>query len=141
MLATGAWRGNACLSRPAPTDMASFMLIFATVRALCPRFMHPERDHAVSLTADDVRKAARLARLGLDEAAVAEYTSQLSSILDMVDHLERADTSDVAPMSHPLDLTARLRPDVAQATVDREAFQAIAPDTADGLYRVPKVIE
>lgn len=96
---------------------------------------------AVSLTADDVRKVAHLARLGLDEGAIAEYATQLSSILDVVDHLEAADTDDVAPMSHPLDLTARLRPDVAQATVDRDAFQAIAPDTAEGLYRVPKVIE
>ena len=96
---------------------------------------------AVSLTADDVRKVARLARLGLDEGAIAEYATQLSSILDVVDHLETADTDTVEPMSHPLDLTARLRPDVAQATVDREAFQAIAPDTAEGLYRVPKVIE
>lgn len=95
----------------------------------------------MSLTADDVRKVARLARLGLDEGAIAEYATQLSSILDVVDHLESADTDNVAPMSHPLDLTARLRPDVAQPTVDREAFQSIAPDTAEGLYRVPKVIE
>ncbi|WP_423823375.1 Asp-tRNA(Asn)/Glu-tRNA(Gln) amidotransferase subunit GatC [Salinisphaera sp. SPP-AMP-43] len=95
----------------------------------------------MSLTADDVRKVARLARLGLDDSQIADYASQLSSILDVVDHLESADTRDVAPMSHPLDLTARLRPDVAQSSVDREAFQAIAPDTAAGLYRVPKVIE
>lgn len=95
----------------------------------------------MSLTADDVRKVARLARLGLDDSQIADYASQLSSILDVVDHLNSADTRDVAPMSHPLDLTARLRPDLAQASVDREAFQAIAPDTAKGLYRVPKVIE
>lgn len=95
----------------------------------------------MSLTADDVHKVARLARLGLDEEAVAEYATQLSSILGLVDALGRADTDDVTPMSHPLDLTARLRPDAPQATVDREAFQAIAPDVAEGLYRVPKVIE
>ncbi|HET7314246.1 Asp-tRNA(Asn)/Glu-tRNA(Gln) amidotransferase subunit GatC [Salinisphaera sp.] len=95
----------------------------------------------MSLTTDDVRKVARLARLGLNDGAVAEYATQLSSILDVVDHLGRADTDHVAPMFHPLDLTARLREDVARATVDREAFQAIAPDTAEGLYRVPKVIE
>lgn len=113
----------------------------AAAREAYPLFMHPKRDGTVSLTADDVRNVARLARLGLDEAAIAEYSRQLSSILDVVDHLQRADASDVEPMAHPLDLTARLRPDVARATVDREAFQAIAPDTAEGLYRVPKVIE
>lgn len=95
----------------------------------------------VSLNADDVRKVARLARLGLDDAQIADYAAQLSRILDVVDHLERADTEHIAPMSHPLDLSARLRADAACADIDREAFQAIAPDTAAGLYRVPKVIE
>lgn len=95
----------------------------------------------MSLTADEVRKVARLARLGLDESTITEYSNQLSSILELADHLGRVETTSVAPMSHPLDLTARLRPDVARPAVDRDAFQAIAPDTESGLYRVPKVIE
>lgn len=95
----------------------------------------------MSLTADDVRNIARLARLGLNEDQVADHASRLSSILDLVDHLERADTHEVAPMAHPLDLVARLRADTPQTSVDSAAFQGIAPDTAEGLYRVPKVIE
>jgi len=95
----------------------------------------------VSLTADDVRKVAHLARLGLDEAQIVEYTEELSNILTVFAALEKADTSDVAPMSHPLDLTARLRPDVAHPVTDRDVFQSIAPATADGVYLVPKVIE
>tara|TARA_B100001079_G_scaffold269552_1_gene281999 strand:+ start:1382 stop:1762 length:381 start_codon:yes stop_codon:yes gene_type:complete len=95
----------------------------------------------VSLTTDDVRKVAHLARLGLDDAALEDYARDLSSILDVVDHLGQADTTDVAPMSHPLDLAARLRDDVPDAAIDREAFQSVAPDTAEGVYRVPKVIE
>ena len=95
----------------------------------------------MSLNVDDVRKVARLSRLGLDEAAIAEYADQLSSILDLADRLGRAETENIEPMSHPLDLAARLRPDVSVPTVDREVFQSIAPDTAEGLYRVPKVIE
>lgn len=95
----------------------------------------------MSLNADDVRKVAHLARLGLDDQAIQDYAGELSSILEVVDHLDGADTDGVAPMSHPLDLSARLRVDAADATIDRDAFQAVAPDTAEGLYRVPKVIE
>ena len=95
----------------------------------------------MSLTTDDVRKVAHLARLGLDEAELDGYARELSSILDVVDHLGQADTADIAPMSHPLDLGARLRNDVADPGIDREAFQRVAPDVAEGVYRVPKVIE
>lgn len=45
------------------------------------------------------------------------------------------------PMAHPLDAVQKLRPDVVTETNQRDAFQAIAPATEDGLYLVPKVIE
>jgi aspartyl-tRNA(Asn)/glutamyl-tRNA(Gln) amidotransferase subunit C len=95
----------------------------------------------VSLTADDVRNVARLARLGADDARIAEYAGELSNILDVVAALEKADTDGVLPMSHPLDLTARLRADEALPVTERDLFQSIAPATADGVYLVPKVIE
>ena len=95
----------------------------------------------MSLTADQVRNVARLARLGLDEDQIADYAGELSNILEVVDRLEQADTGAVAPMAHPLDLAARLREDKPVPVTTRDAFQAIAPATADGVYLVPKVIE
>ena len=61
--------------------------------------------------------------------------------MDVFADLQRAATDHVAPMAHPLDLAARLRADEPVAVTERDAFQAIAPDTAEGMYRVPKVIE
>lgn len=95
----------------------------------------------MSLTPDQVRKVASLARLQMDDARIDEYTRELSGILDMVAALEAAPTVAVAPMAHPLDLHARLRPDEVTESNLREAFQAIAPAVADGVYLVPKVIE
>ncbi|MES1925808.1 Asp-tRNA(Asn)/Glu-tRNA(Gln) amidotransferase subunit GatC [Salinisphaera sp. T31B1] len=95
----------------------------------------------MNLTADQVRNVARLARLGLDEAQIADYVGELSTIVDVFAALERIDTHDVEPMAHPLDLTARLRADRADVDDRRQAFQAIAPATRDGVYLVPKVIE
>lgn len=95
----------------------------------------------MSLTPEQVRKVATLARLKMDDAQINGYAHELSGILDMVAALEAAQTGDIAPMSHPMDLTARLRADEVTESDEREAFQAIAPQVADGVYLVPKVIE
>lgn len=95
----------------------------------------------MSLTADQVRNVARLARLGVDETQMDDYADELSRIVDVFARLEAADTEAVTPMAHPLDLSARLRVDAVTQTNQRDAFQAVAPATADGVYLVPKVIE
>ncbi|GAB3678901.1 Asp-tRNA(Asn)/Glu-tRNA(Gln) amidotransferase subunit GatC [Salinisphaera aquimarina] len=95
----------------------------------------------MSLTTEQVRNVARLARLGLDEDQIAEYVGELSNIVDVFAALERVDTDAVEPMAHPLDLSARLRADEPVTEDSRAAFQAIAPATRDGVYLVPKVIE
>jgi aspartyl-tRNA(Asn)/glutamyl-tRNA(Gln) amidotransferase subunit C len=95
----------------------------------------------MSLTPDDIKKIAHLARLSLPEAQIDDYAQRLSGILDMVAKLQDAPTAGVAPMAHPLDATQRLRPDAVTEINQRDAYQKIAPDTEDGLYLVPKVIE
>lgn len=95
----------------------------------------------MSLTADQLRTVAHLARLELDPGDVPTYSSNLSNILAMVDQLENADTEGVTPMAHPLDAVQRLRDDVVTEIDQRETFQAIAPATERGHYRVPRVIE
>lgn len=95
----------------------------------------------MALTPDEVRSIARLARLAIREEDVAAYARDLSSILDFVAQLERADTADVAPMAHPLDMAQRLRPDVVTESDRRDLYQRNAPQVEAGLYLVPKVIE
>ena len=95
----------------------------------------------MSLTADQIRQVAHLARLELKSELVEKYARELSNILEMVDQLVRADTSGTEPMAHPLDMSQRLRPDAVTEPNRREAFQAHAPSVKHGLYIVPKVIE
>jgi aspartyl-tRNA(Asn)/glutamyl-tRNA(Gln) amidotransferase subunit C len=95
----------------------------------------------MSLTTDDVKKIAHLARLNLTVEDVTEYTSQLSNILDFVAQMNAADTENVAPLIHAHELAQRLRPDAVTETNQRAAFQAIAPEVEVGLYLVPQVIE
>ena len=95
----------------------------------------------MSLTSTDVEKIAHLARLSISDADAKQHTDSLSNILGMIDQIQAVDTTGIIPMAHPLDATQRLRPDVVTETNQREHFQAIAPNTEDGLYLVPKVIE
>lgn len=89
----------------------------------------------------DVVTIAHLARLSICEKDIQSYTENLTEILDFVDQMNRVDTTNVEPMAHPLDSKQRLRHDEVSETDQRAAFQAIAPDVEDGLYRVPKIME
>jgi aspartyl-tRNA(Asn)/glutamyl-tRNA(Gln) amidotransferase subunit C len=95
----------------------------------------------MSLTPDDVKKIAHLARLNLSGDDITTYTPQLSAILDFIEQLNSANTSDIEPLAHPLDISQRLRLDTITEKDLREKFQRIAPQVEAGLYLVPKVIE
>ncbi len=95
----------------------------------------------MSLTADDVKKIAHLARLGIDSQDVESYAKDLSGMLDLMTQMNDLDTDGVIPMAHPMDQMQRLRPDEVTEHDNREKFQAIAPQVEAGLYLVPKVIE
>lgn len=95
----------------------------------------------MSLDKSEIEKIAWLARLTIDDADIADYGNELSSILELVERMNAVDTSQVTPLAHPLDITARLREDKVTETDQRDAFQKNAPQTEDGYYLVPKVIE
>jgi aspartyl-tRNA(Asn)/glutamyl-tRNA(Gln) amidotransferase subunit C len=95
----------------------------------------------MSLSPENIKQVAHLARLELPADKIGPYAQQLSNILQLVDQLSSANTDGVAPMAHPLDMHQRLRPDAVTEPDRREAFQAIAPEVDNGLYLVPKVIE
>jgi aspartyl-tRNA(Asn)/glutamyl-tRNA(Gln) amidotransferase subunit C len=96
----------------------------------------------MALTREQIASIATLARLDLTSAEVPVYQESLSRILEFVGALERADTTNVTPMAHPLPgLTQRLRADEVSEGDGHERYQLNAPLTAAGLYLVPKVIE
>lgn len=93
------------------------------------------------LTAEEVKKIAYLARLGIEQQDIESYTQDLSNILDLMQQMGKTNTEGVPPMAHPMDQVQRLRQDAITESNDRNNFQAIAPLVEDGLYLVPKVIE
>jgi aspartyl-tRNA(Asn)/glutamyl-tRNA(Gln) amidotransferase subunit C len=96
----------------------------------------------MNLTRQDVEKIAHLARLNISEQEMPVYVTSLSSIVNFVDELSRAETGAVLPMAHPLDgQHQRLRADAVSESDNHEKYQANAPAVQAGLYIVPRVIE
>jgi len=95
----------------------------------------------MALDRTDVEKIAHLARLAVSEKETEVLRAELSGILDLVEQLGAADTGGVMPMAHPLDMHQRLREDVVTEENRRDDYQAVAPQTEDGLYLVPRVVE
>lgn len=93
------------------------------------------------LTAQDVKQIAILSRLAIDETKAAEHASSLNRILLLMQTLQSIDTTNIEPLKSPFDHAQPLRDDVVSETNQRDAYQAVAPATQDGLYLVPRVIE
>lgn len=94
--------------------------------------------HTLSL--DDVRHVAKLARLALDEPALERFSTQLTSILHYVDKIAAVDVENVAPMAHALPMHNVLRDDVPGPGLPLDKVLQNAPDADGPFFRVPKVI-
>ncbi|TXT27136.1 MAG: aspartyl-tRNA(Asn)/glutamyl-tRNA (Gln) amidotransferase subunit C [Gallionellaceae bacterium] len=95
----------------------------------------------MSLSIDDVKKVARLARLAVTEQEAQTAHAQLSGIFGLIGEMRAVDTAAIEPMSHAQDVVQRLREDRVTEHDQRELFQSVAPQVENGLYLVPQVIE
>ena len=99
----------------------------------------------MSLSDDQVRRLARLARIDIRPEESAAVIDRLNRVLGLIDQLKAVDTAGIEPMAHPLDAQLpegqRLRPDEVTETDQRELYQSVAPAVQEGLYLVPKVLE
>jgi len=94
-----------------------------------------------SLTIDDVRKVAHLARLKLSDAEVATYTRQLADVLQYVDQLSSVDTANVRPLAHPHEIANVLRADEPAPSLPRDAALANAPQSDGRYFLVPAILD
>jgi aspartyl-tRNA(Asn)/glutamyl-tRNA(Gln) amidotransferase subunit C len=95
----------------------------------------------MSLSDDQVRRLARLARLAIRPDESQALLERLNRVLGFVGEISAVDTTGIAPMAHALDLAQRLRADEVTESDRHELYQSVAPAVEDGLYLVPKVIE
>lgn len=95
----------------------------------------------MSLSIEDVKRIAHLARIWVDADEAARYQAELNSILNLIEQLQAIDTTGIEPVTHACDVYQRLRADTVTESDRRETYLALAPLTEAGLFLVPKVIE
>ena len=95
----------------------------------------------MSLSLDDVRWVAHLARLDLSDAELARLAQQLGTILDYVNQLAQVNTEGVEPLAHPLPLQNVFRTDLPAPSLPVNEALANAPARHGDFYAVPAVLD
>ena len=95
----------------------------------------------MSLTPDEVRHIALLARVGLSTEDVEKFREQLSNILENFEVLKQVDTEGVPPTGHAIDLSNVMREDLSQPSYPQEQVLANAPDQDEGHFKVRAILE
>lgn len=95
----------------------------------------------MKITTHDVKEVADLARLEFAEDEIEDFRSQFENILKFISKLDELDTGDVKPTTHVLDISTPLREDEVKDWITQEEALKNAPQSEDGFFAVPKVIE
>lgn len=94
----------------------------------------------MSLSKEEVKKVANLARLKITAEEEASFAPQLSSILDYFEQIQELDTDDVEPMTRAIDVSNITREDKQVTYSERENILDSAPEREDDFFRVPKIM-
>lgn len=95
----------------------------------------------MTLSREQVRHVANLARLGLEPGEEEFYAEQLSGILAHIDRLQEVDTEAIPPTAQVVALSNPLRDDVAGPRLTQEQALANAPAQQDGYFKVRAIQE
>lgn len=92
------------------------------------------------LTKETVEHVSKLARLKLTEQELADFSQQLSAVLENFEKISQVDTKDVRPLVTPTDMSMALREDEVRARVESDKLLQNAPEKSGRLFKVPPVV-
>ncbi len=95
----------------------------------------------MSVDVATVKRIAHLARIAVTEEEAAALQGELNTILDWVEQLGEVDVADVEPMTSVVATTMKKRSDGVTDGERAGDIVANAPETEDGYFIVPKVVE
>ncbi len=95
----------------------------------------------MSITENDVKYIADLARLKLTEKEIDYFAGQLSAIISYIDQLKEVDTANVEPTTHVMPMQNVFREDVVRPSLRSEDVMRNAPSKESSLFKVPRIIE
>jgi len=95
----------------------------------------------MSLDKETVRKIGNLSRLAVSDDEIDGLQKELNDILHWVEQLDQVNTEGVEPVASVSEMSLYWRKDEITSGRIREKVLANAPDTDDGYFLVPKVVE
>ena len=95
----------------------------------------------MSLTPEQVRHVALLARIGLEPGDEDFYAEQLSGILAHIDRLQQVNTDDIPPTAQVVEIVNQLREDEPRPCLTQAEALSNAPAAVNGFFRVPSIQE
>ena len=111
------------------------------MRAVMVRASQDCKASPMSLDPATIRRVAKLARIRVDDAEVAQLQTELNGILGWIEQLNEVNVDGIEPLTGAAQMALRLRPDVVTDGGLAEQVLANAPDRAGAFYAVPKVVE
>ncbi|MGM8213400.1 Asp-tRNA(Asn)/Glu-tRNA(Gln) amidotransferase subunit GatC [Virgibacillus sp. W0430] len=94
-----------------------------------------------NLKKDRVEEVAHLARIAISEEEAERLTEQLNSIFAFTEKIQALNTDDVERTTHGRETENVLREDEPKEWITREEALKNAPDTQDGHFKVPSIME
>ena len=101
----------------------------------------PQSPSGAAVSAEDVKKIARLSRLHVEADRLQPLADDLNGILGWIEQLGEVDVEGVEPMTSAVDMAAPLRSDDVSDGGKREAVLKNAPKSDDGFFVVPRSVE
>ena len=82
-----------------------------------------------------------LSRLKIDNEKEEKIINDLGNIIEFVDQLNEIDTSEITPLTNPLEKTAKTRKDIVTAKNLKKELLEVAPSANEDYFLVPRVVE
>ena len=95
----------------------------------------------MSISLDEVRHVAKLARLEMDETELLALQGELNALLGHFQDINQIDVAGLVAKPHAIPLQNVWMPDIARAGLLRDAAMQNAPAAKAGLFLVPTIIE
>ncbi|HNT36077.1 MAG TPA: Asp-tRNA(Asn)/Glu-tRNA(Gln) amidotransferase subunit GatC [bacterium] len=95
----------------------------------------------MSISLDQVRHIALLARLEFGDTELEKFASQLNSILQYAEKINELDTESVMPTAHAIPMANVFREDEVKPSLPVEQALQNAPVHNKATFIVPKVAE
>lgn len=88
-----------------------------------------------------IEQIANLSRIKLTEDEKDIFREQLTDILGYIEKLNELDTDDVQPMAYATSIKNVFREDQQKPSFPRQEILELSPSSANGFFKVPKVLE